>query len=199
MMLQPPLLELRHIQKVYPTGDQGVALAQTLKFDRGEVVGIIGPSGCGKSTLLRLIAGLLEPTDGHVLWSDESAQTPKMRMVFQDAVLLPWLTVKQNIHYSHSRGGISVEDDFKFWIHQLGLSPVLDQYPHQISGGQRMRASFARAIGDRPDVIFLDEPFAALDEPLRIEIGFQFLNYCKAPPPFVFFCHSFHHRGPDLV
>ena len=135
-----------------------------LDIATGEFVTIVGPSGCGKSTLLRIIAGLIS-TQGSVDKPDKGA------FVFQDAALLPWRTVQKNAELL-----MELEDGFSKQerisrvssaLHQVGLSGFEKSYPHQLSGGMKMRLSLARALVLRPDYLLLDEPLSAVDELTR--------------------------------
>ena len=136
----------------------------SLDIATGEFVTVVGPSGCGKSTLLRIIAGLIS-TQGSVNKPDKGA------FVFQDAALLPWRTVQKNAELL-----MELEDGFSKQervsrvssaLHQVGLSGFEKSYPHQLSGGMKMRLSLARALVLRPDYLLLDEPLSAVDELTR--------------------------------
>ena len=138
-----------------------------LKIKTGEFVTIVGPSGCGKSTLLRIIAGLVTPSDGEIVKPD----TSKGAFVFQDAALLPWRTVQKNAELL-----MELEDGFSKGervsrvssaLQQVGLSGFEKSYPHQLSGGMKMRLSLARALVLRPEYLLLDEPLSAVDELTR--------------------------------
>jgi NitT/TauT family transport system ATP-binding protein len=151
----------------------------TLAIAPGELVAVVGPSGCGKSTLLRLLAGLLPPTRGTVDWQAGQA-APRCAFVFQDPTLLPWRTVLENValpleleRHAPRPAGLVRET-----LRLVGLSPQDEgKYPRQLSGGMRMRVSLARAIVMRPDVLFLDEPFAALDDLLRQQLNEELLRW----------------------
>ena len=135
-----------------------------LDIATGEFVTIVGPSGCGKSTLLRIIAGLIS-TQGSVEKPDKGA------FVFQDAALLPWRTVQKNAELlMELEDGFSKEERVSrvsSALHQVGLSGFEKSYPHQLSGGMKMRLSLARALVLRPDYLLLDEPLSAVDELTR--------------------------------
>lgn len=138
-----------------------------LDIATGEFVTIVGPSGCGKSTLLRIIAGLLDPTEGSIKKPNDSMGA----FVFQDAALLPWRTVQKNAEllmelesgFSKEERKTKVGDALK----QVGLEGFEKSYPHQLSGGMRMRLSLARALVLRPNYLLLDEPLSAVDELTR--------------------------------
>ena len=153
------------VSEVTKNFDEVHALKEVnLDIATGEFVTVVGPSGCGKSTLLRIIAGLIS-TQGSVEKPDKGA------FVFQDAALLPWRTVQKNAELL-----MELEDGFSKQervsrvssaLHQVGLSGFEKSYPHQLSGGMKMRLSLARALVLRPDYLLLDEPLSAVDELTR--------------------------------
>ncbi|HVT91152.1 MAG TPA: ABC transporter ATP-binding protein [Tepidisphaeraceae bacterium] len=139
----------------------------------GEFLSVLGPSGCGKSTLLRMIAGLDQPTSGTV---QISSQKGRVAFVFQDAHLLPWRNVLTNVALPLELMGVPPIERFESArdaIEQVGLADAINRYPGQLSGGMRMRASLARALITNPDLLLLDEPFAALDEITRQQLDEQ--------------------------
>lgn len=134
----------------------------------GEVVALLGKSGSGKSTLLRIIAGLLSPTSGDVLYRGKkvSAPVPDISMVFQSFALMPWLTVLQNVELGLEARKISLEERRQRAlkaIDMVGLDGFENAYPKELSGGMKQRVGFARALVLEPDVLLMDEPFSALD------------------------------------
>ena len=136
-----------------------------LEIREGEFLSLLGPSGCGKSTALKIIAGLLAPTRGEVLWQRAK---PSVGFVFQDPTLMPWATVRENVRLpldlAHAQ---RAEADARVTatLARVGLTgSFLDAYPRALSGGMRMRVSIARALVARPALLLMDEPFAALDE-----------------------------------
>ncbi len=140
----------------------------------GDFAAILGPSGCGKSTLLRLVAGLDQPTDGTLILHQKYRS--KMAYVFQDAHLLPWRNVLRNVALPLEIAGVNrAQRRAKALaaIEQVGLLDAVDRYPAQLSGGMRMRVSLARAMVTDPQVLLLDEPFAALDEITRQRLDEQ--------------------------
>ena len=138
-----------------------------LDIATGEFVTVVGPSGCGKSTLLRIIAGLINPTEGSVNKPDDSMGA----FVFQDAALLPWRNVQKNVvllmelesGFSKSERAMKAHDV----LNQVGLEGFEKSYPHQLSGGMKMRLSLARSLVLKPDYLLLDEPLSAVDELTR--------------------------------
>ena len=137
-----------------------------LKIKTGEFVTIVGPSGCGKSTLLRIIAGLIDPTDGGVDKPDDSMGA----FVFQDSALLPWRTVQKNVELLMELESIPKSEragKARSVLSQVGLTGFEKSYPHQLSGGMKMRLSLARSLVLSPEYLLLDEPLSAVDELTR--------------------------------
>lgn len=151
----------------------------SLRIAAGEIVAIVGASGGGKSTLLRAIAGLLPISSGSIEFSGSAKRRDDIAYVFQDATLLPWRTVQQNVHLPFELGRRQVRRRQDMTaaearakvdqaISQVGLDAAAAvRFPHQLSGGMQMRASLARAIVTDPQILLLDEPFGALDDLLR--------------------------------
>lgn len=150
------------ISKVSKHFDEVQALAEVnLEIATGEFISIVGPSGCGKSTLLRVIADLVE-TDGSVTKPSKGA------FVFQDSALLPWRTVQRNVELLMELDGIdNKKDKARKALEQVGLTGFENSYPHQLSGGMKMRLSLARSLVLDPQYILLDEPLSAVDELTR--------------------------------
>ena len=160
------MISVSEVTKYFDGGVHALA-PSNLKIDTGEFVTIVGPSGCGKSTLLRIIAGLLDPTEGSI----EKPNSSLGAFVFQDAALLPWRNVQRNAELL-----MELEDGFSKQervsrvssaLQQVGLEGFEKSYPHQLSGGMKMRLSLARALVLRPDYLLLDEPLSAVDELTR--------------------------------
>lgn len=148
----------------------------TLEIESGEIVSLIGPSGCGKTTLLRTIAGLQLPQTGEVILTPEAnGARGEIGFVFQQPALLPWATTLENVLLPLELANFeSVESHRALAMESLAavqLDGDANKRPHELSGGMQMRASIARALVTRPSVLLLDEPFAALDEMLRTELG----------------------------
>ena len=139
-----------------------------LEVKPGEFLCVVGPSGCGKSTLLHLIAGLHQQTSGQILVDGkpvEGAGTDRI-LIFQELGLFPWLTVGQNVEFGMKMKGVSKagrEEKTRYYLRLVHLSQFKDSYIHQLSGGMRQRVALARALATEPDVLLMDEPFAALD------------------------------------
>ncbi len=181
---------LDSLQKIYTSTNVGLAPI-SLHIPDSQWISLLGPSGSGKTTLLKLIAGLEEKTGGKF---EQNFNKKEISYVFQDAALLPWLTVMENIILPLTLRGIAVasaESEAQPWIKKLKLDKFTKQYPSQLSGGLKMRVSVARALITKPKLILLDEPFAALDEPIRIELGLELRELWKQlKPTIVFVTHS---------
>ena len=170
-----PKVSLQGLSLSYKTNDGSRLLALdaiNLKVKPGEFLCIVGPSGCGKSTLLHLIAGLQHATSGHVLVDDkvvEGAGTDRI-LIFQELGLFPWLTVGENVEFGMKMKGISKAErqaKTQYYLQLVHLAQFKDSYTHQLSGGMRQRVALARALATEPDVLLMDEPFAALDAQTR--------------------------------
>jgi NitT/TauT family transport system ATP-binding protein len=169
-------VSLRGVTKVY---DSGVMALGPLDLDvgRAEFVSLLGPSGCGKSTALRLIAGLSAPTSGTVLVPRRTGQARgahSIGFVFQEPTLMPWTSVRGNVrlplklaHAPTAEADARVDEA----LTRVGLSEFADAYPRELSGGMKMRVSLARALVTDPDILLMDEPFAALDEITRFRLN----------------------------
>ena len=161
----------------------GVSAVQnvSLQLPAGQIHSLIGPSGCGKTTLLRAIAGLQECTRGQVRLEPPAVGSQgQIGFVFQQPALLPWLTTLQNVMLplellGHESSGMQRQRP-ELMLESVKLSDAADRMPSQLSGGMRMRVSIARALITRPSVLLLDEPFAALDDMLREQLGQLFLS-----------------------
>jgi len=144
----------------------------SLHIEAGEFVCLVGPSGSGKSTILNLIAGLLSPTQGRVLENGApiDGPGPARAMVFQDAALFPWLTLRENVEYPLQLAGMSKgerRERSAELLRMVHLYRFADSHPHELSGGMRQRGAIARALATDPAVLLMDEPFAALDAQTR--------------------------------
>ncbi len=170
------MISAEHISHTYPNGAEALR-DFSLDARRGEFVAIVGPSGCGKSTLLRALAGLIQPTGGRVTLDGDlvSQPSPRVGIMFQDAALLPWRTVEQNIRlpleigggYRSSENSSNLPPSISSLIQLVGLSGFEGAYPRALSGGMAQRVALARALVTQPPVLLLDEPFGALDAMTR--------------------------------
>lgn len=168
-----PLLSVEGVTLRYKTRDSLVTATQRVDVTarRGERVVLLGPSGCGKSSLLKSVGGFLPPTEGAIRLAghDITAPGPDRMMVFQEFdQLLPWKTVRGNVEFPlrRARKDLSKAEigaRAERWIEKVGLARFAESYPHQLSGGMKQRAAIARALAMEPDILLMDEPFAALD------------------------------------
>jgi NitT/TauT family transport system ATP-binding protein len=167
-------LETRRLGKEFRSRGQVVhALADVnVRVHDGEFVGIVGASGCGKSTFLRLIDGLIPPTTGEVLLGGAAVERPgpDRAFVFQQDRMLPWRTVRDNVTFGlelQGRSRRAARPRAEELLKLVGLSKFGDHFPHELSGGMRQRANLARALAVDPELLLMDEPFAALDGQTR--------------------------------
>ena len=185
------LLSLRGLRLSY---EPGAAVIDSLDLDifDGEFLCLLGPSGCGKSTLLRLVAGLESPDFGAMAWTEGVA--PKIGFVFQEPNLMPWANVWANVYLPLRLAGFSRREADPLVMEQLsrvGLADAARKLPRELSGGMKMRVSIARALADRPKLLLLDEPFAALDEITRWQLNDALLSLrSESAATVVFVTHS---------
>ena len=168
----------------------------SMRVDKGEFVSLLGPSGCGKSTLLRLVSGLTPASAGSIAVNGMTPVNARelMSFIFQDATLLPWRTVEQNVglgmELEHMARPARIEKVAKM-LELVGLTHVAQRYPRQLSGGMKMRVSIARALVSRPRILLMDEPFAALDEMSRDRMNEELLRlYLEHHWTVMFVTHS---------
>ncbi len=176
----PPIVELKDVDKRY--GD-GPLILDKVSFaaQRGDFITLIGPSGCGKSTILKLISGLSPISSGRIVVDgmDPSGALEKLAFVFQEPTLLPWLTVSRNVELPlrlHGADGAKRSEVARRSLALVRLADRMDYYPRQLSGGQKMRVSIARALSVSPRILLLDEPFGALDEMTRDHLNEELLG-----------------------
>src|SRR3982074_863724 len=174
-------VSMRGVTKVY---DSGVVALGPLDLDvsKGEFVALLGPSGCGKSTALRLIAGLSAPTFGAVGVSHRAGQARaghSIGFVFQEPTLMPWTSVRENVRLPLKLAHAPVAEAnarISEALAQVGLTEFAEAFPRELSGGMKMRVSLARALVTDPDILLMDEPFAALDEITRFRLNNDLLS-----------------------
>ncbi len=170
-------LTLKNISKVYNNGT--VALQNlNLTVAEGEFISLVGASGCGKSTLLRIIAGLEKMSSGAIKWSNKYLAR-KLAFVFQEPVLMPWAKAIDNVALPLKLSGVphrfALSESAKA-INLVGLNRFENAYPHQLSGGMKMRVSLARALVTQPRIMLMDEPFGSLDEMTRSKLNQDLLR-----------------------
>ncbi len=183
---------MSHVDKVF--GRDVVALKDmNLDVREGDFISLLGPSGCGKSTALRLIADLIHPTSGRIVW-DIAKEPGALSVVLQEPTLMPWATVADNVYLPFRIQGkprSSVRNDIAEALDLVGLGTFHGAYPRELSGGMKMRVSIARAMVTRPKLILMDEPFAALDEITRFKLNNDLLEMKqKMESTVIFVTHS---------
>jgi len=191
-----PLVELREVGKTFPNGVRALA-GLNLSVGEGEFLALLGPSGCGKSTALRIIAGLSAPTQGSVAWPVGAAhgkREGRIGFVFQEPTLMPWASVFANVALPLKLKGVPAAkagDAVNAALARVGLDKFAGAYPRELSGGMRMRVSIARALVTEPELLLMDEPFAALDEITRFKLNDDLLGMWQAlRTTVVFVTHS---------
>ncbi|MDQ2624358.1 MAG: ABC transporter ATP-binding protein [Actinomycetota bacterium] len=174
-----PLLSVKELKKTYASANGPVEAIGSITFDvhAGELVCIVGPSGCGKTTLLKCLSGLLPPTAGSVQLGGTEVTAPpkKMAVVFQEygRSLFPWLTVADNVALPLKAQGMAKAhraEAVDRAVEEVGLAHALHKYPWQLSGGMQQRVAIARAVAYQPEVLIMDEPFAAVDAQTRADL-----------------------------
>jgi NitT/TauT family transport system ATP-binding protein len=192
-----PIIRAQAVEKFYvqPDGNRIEVIAPVdLDVEPGKIITLLGPSGCGKSTLLRILTGLSKPSSGEVLWHGRpiTSQNAGVAIVFQSFALFPWLTVLDNVEAPLEARGVPALERHKRALRILdtvGLDGFESAYPKELSGGMKQRVGFARALVVEPEVLFMDEPFSALDvltaESLRNELLELWLNK-KMPTKAIF-------------
>ncbi|AMV70541.1 ABC transporter ATP-binding protein [Desulfuromonas carbonis] len=186
---------LREVEKRFPNqrGAATCALASVdLEIAAGEFVCLVGPSGCGKTTLINLLAGFTRPSSGRIEIDGRQVlgPDPDHIMIFQDYGLYPWKSALGNILFAlEARGqrGAEAQERARHYLDLVGLGQAADRHPHQLSGGMRQRVALARALAVEPSVLFMDEPFAALDAFTRLRLQDELLRLWQQKKPTVVF------------
>ena len=178
---RPTKLSIRGVSMNFTTDGKETRVLDdvSLEVGEGEFVCLLGPSGCGKSTLLNIVGGFLEPTRGEVLISGERVCGPDARriFVFQERGVFPWLTVEDNIGFGLSKRPLAERvRTVAHYIQLVGLQGFERAYPDELSGGMKQRVEVARALAVNPDMLYLDEPFGALDSITRIQMRGELLR-----------------------
>ena len=172
------IVTLHGVTKTFDSGTTALA-GFDLAVREGEFVSVLGPSGCGKSTALRIVAGLGAPSSGTVRWASDADAARRLGFVFQEPTLMPWATVAGNVrlplklaHEGDARADAAVAQA----LARVGLTEFAGAFPRELSGGMKMRASIARALVTDPQLLLMDEPFAALDEISRFRLNNDLLS-----------------------
>ena len=198
--MPPAAIRLDEVGQVYKTRDGcSIEALRDVSFDvaRHEFIAVVGSSGCGKSTLLRLVAGLVLPTQGEVQVFGQRVREPRddIGIVFQKATLLPWFDVIGNVTFpmKHKYGRVTAEEKTQALnlLALVGLSGFEGKRIDELSGGMQQRVAIARALLLNPDILLMDEPFAALDALTRDEMSFELLRiWTQNPKTVIFITHS---------
>ncbi|MBE6522804.1 MAG: ABC transporter ATP-binding protein [Thermoplasmata archaeon] len=186
------------IRKTYRKDEEEIVAIDRidLKINKGELVSIVGPSGCGKTTILRMIAGLLEPTEGKITIAGKEVNEPgaDRGMVFQDFALFPWRSVRRNVEFGMEVAKVPKEERrqrAEKYLELAGLGDFKNAKVHELSGGMKQRVGIARALVNHPDVILMDEPFGALDAQTRNIMQAQLVDIlAKTEQTVIFITHS---------
>ena len=180
-------IRFQDVSKVFPTRGAPVAALDGVTFDvhSGEFLVVVGPSGCGKSTLLDLLGGLATPTSGRILVDEVPVHGPGLDrgIVFQQYALFPWRTARANVEFGLEAKGVPRRervDRARHFLDLVGLTGFGDRYPHELSGGMKQRVAIARSLAFDPDVLLMDEPFAALDAQTRDSLQDELLRIWAA-------------------
>jgi len=170
-------IRIEHVTISYETQGRQLIVMEDVSFDieRGEILCIIGPSGCGKSSILNALSGFIAPMGGRIVVDGASGGLAALRrgVVFQEYALFPWQTAQRNVEFGLKVRGLPPlqRKEIAGWaLAQVGLAEFADFYPHNLSGGMRQRVAVARALAFDPDILLMDEPFAALDEEMREDL-----------------------------
>jgi NitT/TauT family transport system ATP-binding protein len=179
------LLQVKNLSVTYNSESGDLQAIDNLSFSmtEQEFVCVLGPSGSGKTTLLRVLAGLLRPSQGEVIISPGSERKPRIGLVFQQANLMPWRNVLQNITLPLELQGVSAAECLeraREWVELIGLQGFENSLPRDLSGGMAQRVALARAFIQDPDLLLLDEPFGALDALTRERMGAELLRLWQA-------------------
>lgn len=188
-------ISLQGVEKRFRTarGEEQVALSQVnLEIAEGEFVCLVGPSGCGKTTLVNLMAGFDKPTSGQVVIEARpvTGPDPDRILIFQDYGLYPWKTVLENVLFGLQARKVSpaeARERARATLELVGLQAAAGKHPHELSGGMKQRVAIARALAVEPSVLFMDEPFAALDAFTRLHLQDELLRIWEEKRPTVVF------------
>jgi NitT/TauT family transport system ATP-binding protein len=200
MTTAAPKISVRNVAKTFPvrTAPTQIAAIDGVSFDvrQGEFLVLVGPSGCGKSTLLDLIAGLTTPAAGEVLVDGRPITGPGLDrgVVFQQYALFPWRTAQANVEFGLEVKGFSRKrraERAREVLDLVGLAQFGDRYPHELSGGMKQRVAIARSLAYEPDVLLMDEPYAALDAQTRESLQEELLGiWRRTGTTIVFITHG---------
>lgn len=193
------VIQITNLKKVFTSDNNSKVLALeevNLNINEQEFICLIGPSGSGKSTLLRLMEGLIFPTEGSVVVQNRKVEgpTPDASMVFQEYSLMPWKNIIDNVSFGLEIKGMNKNERYEIaskYINKFGLNGFEKSLPHELSGGMKQRAAIARAIAVAPNILFMDEPFGALDAYTRFQMQKDLISFwLEEKRTVVFVTHS---------
>jgi len=184
-MADSPRVRATSVERHFGSGADTVHALGPIDFNiaDGEFACIVGPSGCGKSTFLRAVAGLIRPTVGEIVIQHNDPSRVPLAMVFQDYGIFPWKTVEANVRFGLQVSGVGKAEAkarSREWISRMGLTDFSNRYPAALSGGMRQRVAIARAMALEPELLLMDEPFAALDAQRRELLQDELLQICQS-------------------
>ena len=196
--MKDSIIEIKNLNIEFSSENQKVVALEKINLDinKNEFICIMGVSGCGKTTLLNALAGFIKPTNGKILLKDNEIQGPgpDRAVVFQDDAVFPWLSVEDNIAYSHkikSTYGDKEKELVKNYINLVGLEDFKKAWPRQLSGGMRKRVDLARAFSAEPELLLMDEPFGALDIMTKEKLQEELRKFwVERPRTIVFITHD---------
>ncbi|MFD1458007.1 ABC transporter ATP-binding protein [Scopulibacillus daqui] len=195
-MSEAPKIQINHLTKIYFKKHKAVTALKdiNLSINDGEFVCLLGPSGCGKTTLLRILAGLEKPSAGEFHIRRTSKDRPLQSMIFQEKGVIPWLTVEENVAFGLKMRHMpktTIKQQTDYYLEKVGLKEFRKLYPSEISGGMKQRVSIARAFANDPEILLMDEPFAALDEQNKFILQEELLTiWSETKKTVLFITHS---------
>ncbi|MGR9047324.1 ABC transporter ATP-binding protein [Halobacillus faecis] len=189
-------ISIKDLTKVFYKKESRVTALEGISLDiaDGEFVCLVGPSGCGKTTLLRILADLEKPSGGSFSIAKSKKERPLQSMVFQERGVIPWLTVEGNVSFGlkmrHMPSDV-IKERTAYYLNKVGLEKFAKLYPKELSGGMKQRVSIARAFANDPEILLMDEPFAALDEQNKFILQEELLNiWSETKKTVLFITHS---------
>lgn len=189
-------ISINHLTKAFYKKQGSVTALDdiTLSIEDGEFVCLVGPSGCGKTTLLRILADLEKPSIGEFTIGTEGEGRPLQSMVFQERGIIPWLTVEENVGFGLKMRHLPkevIQERTAYYLKKTGLDKFSTLYPKELSGGMKQRVSIARAFANDPEILLMDEPFAALDEQNKFILQEELLSiWAETGKTVLFITHS---------
>ena len=189
-------ISINHLTKAFYKKQGSVTALDdiTLTIEEGEFVCLVGPSGCGKTTLLRILADLEKPSVGEFTIGTEGEGRPLQSMVFQERGIIPWLTVEENVGFGLKMRHLPkevIQERTAYYLKKTGLDKFSTLYPKELSGGMKQRVSIARAFANDPEILLMDEPFAALDEQNKFILQEELLSiWAETGKTVLFITHS---------